>query len=66
MFREKQFRMRKFEDISKDIDEARKLYQHVQSFFLIDGNVLAIKTEYILQVIEKIKSTFPECMKISL
>ena len=40
--------------------------RHVGSIFLIDGNVLALKTEFLLNVLEKITATFPECSKISL
>lgn len=54
------------EDIFKDIEEARQLFPYVASFFLIDGNVLALKTDFLLKIIEKIKSDFPECKKNSL
>ena len=66
MFREKRFRSRKIEEIFKDIDEARQIYRHVGSVFLIDGNVLVLKTDFLLKVLEKITSTFPECSKISM
>ena len=66
MFREKRFRTRKIEAIFKDVDEARQIFPHVRSIFLIDGNVLALKTEFLLKVIGKIASTFPECSKIAL
>lgn len=66
MFREKRFRIRELEDIFKDVEEARLMYPRVGSIFLIDGNVLALKTPFLLQVIEKITATFPECSKISL
>ena len=66
MFREKRFRIRKIEEIFKDIDEARQIYPHVRSIFLIDGNVLALKTEFLLRILEKITATFPECSKIAL
>ena len=66
MFREKKFHIRKMEDIYKDIEEARRLFPHIRSVFLIDGNVLALKTEFLLKVLEKITATYPECSKISL
>ncbi|MFT5701820.1 MAG: radical SAM superfamily enzyme YgiQ (UPF0313 family) [Desulforhopalus sp.] len=66
MFREKKFRIRELEDIFKDIEEARSTYQRVESIFLIDGNVLALKTEFLEKILKKIKTTFPECLKISL
>jgi len=66
MFRDKRFRIRKIEDIFKDIDEAQQIYRHIGSIFLIDGNVLALKTEFLLKILWKITSTFPECSKIAL
>ncbi len=66
MFREKRFRIRTIEEIFKDIDEARKIYRHVGSIFLIDGNVMTLKTEFLIKILEKIRSIFPECSKISL
>ncbi len=65
MFREKRFRIRSIEDIFKDIDESRKYIRHIGSIFLVDGNVLALKTDFLLKVLHKITSTFPECRKIS-
>ena len=66
MFREKRFRIRKIEEIFKDIDEARSTFRHVGSIFLIDGNVLALKTEFLLKVLGKLTATFPECSNIAL
>lgn len=66
MFREKRFRIRKIEEIFKDIDEARQTFPHIRSIFLIDGNVLALKTEFLLKILNKITATFPECSKIAL
>jgi radical SAM superfamily enzyme YgiQ (UPF0313 family) len=66
MFREKKFRIRELVDIFKDIEEAKDIYPRVESIFLIDGNVLALKTEFLVKILEKITKTFPECSKISL
>ncbi|MEE4378769.1 MAG: radical SAM protein, partial [Candidatus Competibacteraceae bacterium] len=66
MFREKRFRIRKIEEVFKDIDEARLIFPHVRSIFLIDGNVLALKTAFLLKILNKITVTFPECSKIAL
>ncbi len=67
MFRDKKrFRIRTIEEIFKDIDDARGYIRHMGSIFLIDGNVLALKTSFLLQIVDKITSTFPECRRISL
>ena len=66
MFSDKRFGIRKVDDVFKDIEEARDLFPQVSSVFLIDGNVLALKTETLLKILEKITVTFPECKTISL
>lgn len=66
MFRDKRFGIRKIEDIFQDIDDMRAVVPRVRSIFLIDGNVLALKTAFLLRILDKITATFPECEKISL
>ncbi len=66
MFREKKFSIRELEDVFQDIEEARRMYPRVESIFLIDGNVLVVKTDFLLQVLEKTKETFPENKRIAL
>lgn len=66
MFDDKRFKVRDIEDVFKDIEEARRIYPHVESIFLIDGNVMAARTDYLLKVLDKLRSTFPENKRISL
>lgn len=66
MFREKKFRVKPVEQVFADIEEARKAYRHIGQIFLIDGNVMALKTEKLLKILKKVKATFPECEQISL
>ncbi|MGF1787447.1 radical SAM protein [Photobacterium swingsii] len=66
MFDDKRFKVRELEDIFLDIEEARLIYPHVKSIFLIDGNVMAIRTEMLIKILDKIKMTFPEIQNISL
>lgn len=65
MFREKRFRIRKLEEIYKDIEDAGRVIPHVRSIFLIDGNVLALKTDFLLKILHKVTSAFPNVQKIS-
>ncbi len=66
MFREKRFRVRDLEDVFKDIETARLLHPRVESMFLIDGDVMAVRTDHLLQILEKITTTFPEIKNIAL
>ncbi|APD06967.1 hypothetical protein UJ101_01449 [Flavobacteriaceae bacterium UJ101] len=67
MYRDKpKFRIRKLDAIYKDIEEARQLYPYVEDFFLIDGNVMVLRAEHIIKIIQKIKELFPEAKNIAL
>lgn len=66
MFDDKRFKVRDIEDIFKDIEEARVIYPHVESIFLVDGNVMAMRTENLLKILDKVKSTFPELKNLAL
>lgn len=66
MFDDKRFKVRELEAIFKDIDEARLLHRQVESIFLIDGNVMAMRTDKLLKILDKIKVTFPELKHLAL
>ncbi|BDY07025.1 radical SAM protein [Ferrimonas sp. YFM] len=66
MFSDKRFKVRELEEIFRDIEQARRLYPKVESIFLIDGNVIAARTEFLLKIFDKITATFPEIKNIAL
>ena len=63
MFDDKRFKVRELQDVFKDIEEARTIYPYVESIFLIDGNVMAARTDCLLKVLAKLRRTFPERKK---
>ncbi|WP_129600558.1 radical SAM protein [Anaerophilus nitritogenes] len=65
MYKDKQFRMRKIEEIEEDLVMARNYYKKVKRIFLADGNALALKTEYLVRILSKIKELFPECERVA-
>ncbi|MCP3700034.1 MAG: radical SAM protein [Aliivibrio sp.] len=66
MFDDKRFKVRDINDVFKDIEQARQIYPYVESIFLIDGNVMAARTDYLLKVLDKLRYTFPEATKVSM
>lgn len=66
MFRDKKFHRKSIEEIFADIVMARRLNPYVRSIFLIDGNVMILKTDFLLKVVNKITETFPEIQNIAL
>lgn len=64
MYKDKQFRIRKLEDILKDIETGRQQFSNINRVFLADGDALIIKTDELVEILEYIKSTIPECERI--
>jgi len=64
MYKEKQFRPRKTEDVIEDIKESRDMYPYVKRVFIADGNALALSMERLVPILKSIKETFPECERI--
>lgn len=65
MYREKQFRVRKVEDILKDFTEARERYPMVRRIFLADGDALIMRTEQLVEILDFIQLHFPECERVA-
>jgi len=66
MYKDKQFRVRKIEDIKKDLDESRIKYREIKRIFLADGDALALNTDKIKEILEHINLIFPECERVGI
>ncbi len=66
MFKDKQFRIRRIEDVLEDLDAARRSYRRVDKIFLADGDALVLKNKDLLRILEHIKSVFPECGRVGI
>lgn len=66
MYKDKQFRIRKIEEIIEDLDMARKTYYSVKRIFLADGDALILKTEDLLRILDHIRKNFPECGRVGI
>ena len=66
MFTDKKFKTRKIENVFVDIESLAKHYPKAESIFLTDGNVMVLKTSYLVKVIKKIKEVFPNMKNIAL
>jgi radical SAM superfamily enzyme YgiQ (UPF0313 family) len=65
MYREKKFRIRKTEDILRDIYETASLYNKFEKIFLCDGDAIIIPTEELLEILKALKKCFPYARLIS-
>ena len=66
MYIDKKFRIRKLEEVIKDLESARRYYRHIERIFLADGDALVLKTEHLLMILDKIKELFPECKRVGI
>lgn len=66
MYKDKQFRIRKMEEIIEDIHRARSVYPKIRKIFIADGDALIIKTEDLLRILEELNKVFPEAESIGI
>lgn len=66
MYKNDKFRIKKTEDIIKDLEVGRKYYPKVRRIFLADGDALIIKTEELMKILKTIKELFPECERVGI
>lgn len=66
MYKAKQFRVRKPEEVIEDLLWARRQYRRVDKIFLADGDALALSVSKLLLILDKIKELFPECQRVGI
>lgn len=65
MYKCKDFRLKSKEEIIEHIGWLKPMYKNTDRIFLADGNVLCLKTEKLLELLEYIKREFPRVQRIS-
>ena len=63
-FKEKKFRLKPFETVLADLQEARVYYRHVNRVFLADGDAFCMATGKIMRILDVIREIFPECERV--
>ena len=65
MYRDKEFRVRRIEEVIEDIAAAREYYgPDVRRVFLCDGNALILPTPHLLKILTTLEQTFPDLQRI--
>ena len=59
-FKKKKFRLKPFDTVLADLQEARRYYQRVSRVFLADGDAFCMTTEKFMRYLETIREIFPE------
>lgn len=65
MYKTKQFKIRKEEELFLEIDRVAAITNDVRKVFLADGDAMVLSTTKLLKLINKIKSSFPKLQRIS-
>jgi radical SAM superfamily enzyme YgiQ (UPF0313 family) len=63
-FKEKKFRVRTFEEIKEDVEEAKAYARHIRKVFLADGDALVIPQARLIPIVELVKTSFPRLERI--
>jgi len=65
-FKDKKFRVRKFEEIKEDIEEAKAYAKYIRKVFLADGDALILSQKRLLPILKAIKDAFPKLERIGI
>jgi radical SAM superfamily enzyme YgiQ (UPF0313 family) len=65
MYKEKQFHIRPLADVLEDFSLARVQYRRVERIFIADGDALIRKTDDWIEILNHIKTLFPECQRVT-
>lgn len=65
MYKAKQFKVRKPEEVLEDLAWARSHYNRVERIFLCDGDALCLANHKLLVILDYIKEHFPECERVT-
>ncbi len=65
MYKEKRFRIRRLEEVKSDFDLARAQYRRVERIFLADGDALMCRADHLAELLQYIRTLFPECERVT-
>lgn len=66
MYSDKRFRMRTFEEVFRDLQEARSENPRVDRIFFADGDALCLSTDKLLQLLGAVRAVFSECTRVGI
>jgi radical SAM superfamily enzyme YgiQ (UPF0313 family) len=65
-FKDKKFRLRSFDEVKEDVEEAKQYARYIKKVFIADGDALIIPQKKLIPIIELIKNSFPKLERIGL
>ena len=65
MYRDKTFRVKPWERVREEIDEAARLLPHVRRVFLADGDAFVLPTKSLARILEHLYGSFPQLQRVT-
>jgi radical SAM superfamily enzyme YgiQ (UPF0313 family) len=65
-FKDKKFRLRSFNEVKEDVEEAKQYARYIKKVFIADGDALIIPQKKLIPIVELIKNAFPKLERIGL
>ncbi len=65
MYKTKDYRARPLDDVFADIDAAARVWPDAHRVFLADGDALALPTDDLLRILERLAATFPALRRVT-
>ncbi|MCP3871152.1 MAG: radical SAM protein [Gammaproteobacteria bacterium] len=65
MYRSKTYRARPLEEVFADLQDAASAWPDARRIFLADGDALALPTEHLMKILERVKRLFPAFSRVS-
>ncbi|MCX5804977.1 MAG: radical SAM protein [Proteobacteria bacterium] len=63
-FKDKKFRVRSFDEVKEDVDEAKVYARYIKRVFIADGDALIIPQKRLIPIVELINDAFPKLERI--
>jgi len=63
-FKDKKLRVRSFDEIKEDVEEAKAYGRYIKKVFLADGDALILPQKMLLPIVKLIKDSFPKLERI--
>lgn len=65
MYKSKRYQARPWEILQGEIDQAAQLWPDTDRVFLADGDALALPTDHLVKILQRLESAFPELTRVS-
>jgi radical SAM superfamily enzyme YgiQ (UPF0313 family) len=63
-FKDKKFRVRSFEEVKEDVEEAKQYARYIRKVFIADGDALIIPQKRLVPIVQLIRDAFPKLERI--